>query len=507
MNLAEWLLRTAKLRPEAPALLKGPRTEADYATFAARAAGIAGALTERGIAPGERVAIFMANRVEYLEALYGCFWAGVCAVPINVKLHPREAAWICGDAGAKLALISDDPGAPLEAEAGVPCLSVDSPEWARLRAGERLRRYIEQSGKKYRFAMENFIYKNYRNPFDFFNLKSLLNLSTLNVASNYRSMIRRYIGHPDLQKILEFPVVFLGSSAKTTPAMYTLMNYIDFILGTWYPEGGFSKVADSMYRVCLDLGVEFSFNSEITGFRSEGGTIRHIEVGGAGEEPCDAVVANADYPYVELSLLGERDRSIPEKKWHKKSLAPAVLNFYLALDRKLEGLAHHSFFFDSDWDEHFDAVYGAQPHWVERPLFYIHSPSVTDPHVAPEGKELLYILIPVAAGLSAPADLREKFFRHAIARMEKQTGMDIRSHIIEYHSYSLEEFSLDYHAYRGTAFGLGQTMLQTAYFRPANRSKRLSNLYYAGHYTVPGTGTTMSTISGRVVAGRIGEDL
>ncbi|MFO7856780.1 MAG: AMP-binding protein [Paracoccaceae bacterium] len=146
MNLAEWLLRTAKLRPEAPALLRGLRTEADYATFATRAAGIGGALTARGIAPGERVAIFMANRTEYLEALYGCFWAGVCAVPINVKLHPKEAAWICGDAGARLALISDDPGAPLEAEAGIPCLSVDSPDWARLRAGEGRSRPVPLDG-------------------------------------------------------------------------------------------------------------------------------------------------------------------------------------------------------------------------------------------------------------------------------------------------------------------------------------------------------------------------
>ena len=146
MNLAEWLLRTAKLRPEAPALLDGLRIEADYATFAARASGIAGALTARGIAPGERVAIFMANRTEYLEALYGCFWAGVCAVPINVKLHPKEAAWICGDAGARLALISDDPGAPLEAEAGIACLSADSPDWARLRAGEGPARPVPLDG-------------------------------------------------------------------------------------------------------------------------------------------------------------------------------------------------------------------------------------------------------------------------------------------------------------------------------------------------------------------------
>ena len=379
-------------------------------------------------------------------------------------------------------------------------------------AGERLRGYIEQCGRKYRFAMDHFIYKNYRSIFDFLNFTSMRNLSTLNVFSNYREMIRRYFRHPDLQKILEFPVVFLGSSAESTPAMYTLMNYIDFSLGTWYPDGGFSSVADAMYRVCRELGVRFEFETEVEAIESGKGRVEGLRLGngregGDGDKiSCDLVVANADYPHVETELLDSAVRSIPEKRWRKKKLAPAVLNYFVALDRRLEGLAHHTFFFDSDWDEHFDAVYGSRQRWVERPLFYIHVPSVTDSHLAPEGGEVLYILIPAACGLSASEGLREDYFRHTIARMEEHSGMDISSHIVRYSSYSLEEFSQDYHAYRGTAFGLGQTMLQTAYFRPPNRSKMLSNLYYTGHYTVPGTGTTMSTISGRVVAQRIREE-
>lgn len=373
-------------------------------------------------------------------------------------------------------------------------------------AGEQLRRYIAQCGRKYRFAMDNFIYKNYRRVFDFINITSLKNLPTLNIFSNYRNMIRRYITHPDLQKILEFPVVFLGSSAKKTPAMYTLMNHIDFTLGTWYPDGGFSGVAEAMYKVCTKLGVKFRFETEVSELKNDGKRVTRVRVEPDGEEiECDFVVANADYPHVELSLLNNEVRSITETGWRKKSLAPSVINYYVALDRTLDGLAHHTFFFDSDWDEHFDAVYG-NPRWIERPLFYIHVPSVTDPHVAPEGGEVLYILIPSGCGLSTSPELRETYFRQTISRMEEHTGMDIHSHILEYRSYSLEDFTADYRAFQGTAFGLGQTMLQTAYFRPPNKSKRLSNLYYTGHYTVPGTGTTMSTISGRVVSQRLKEE-
>lgn len=375
-------------------------------------------------------------------------------------------------------------------------------------AGRRLEQFIEQSGEKYRFAMENFIQKNYYSPFDFFNWTSLKNLSTLDVGKSYRDLIRRYISHPDLQKILEFPVVFLGSHAKQTPAMYSLMNYIDFALGTWYPDGGFSRIAEAMYEVCVDLGVRFHFSREVVGFEKEGKRIRGVRHRSpAGEEEVsetDYVVANADYPHVELSLLDPHERSIPEKSWRKKSLAPSVLNFYVALDRRLEGIAHHSFFFDSNWDEHFDAVY-SRPRWIDRPLFYIHVPSITDPHVAPEGGEVLYILIPAGCGLEAPSELREQYLRHTIARMEEHTGMDISSHIVDYRTYSLEDFTADYHAYRGNAFGLGQTMRQTAYFRPPNRSKKIPNLFYAGQFTVPGTGTTMSSISGRLIPERIRE--
>ena len=375
-------------------------------------------------------------------------------------------------------------------------------------AGERLKSYIEDCGRKYRFAMDNYIYTNYRSPFDFLNLTSMKNLSTLNVFSSYRGMIRRYIQNPDLRKILEFPVVFLGSMARKTPAMYTLMNYIDFILGTWYPDGGFSGVAAAMKKVCDSLGVKFRFSTEAAGFVSEGreiGAVRLREGGAEKRLPCDFVLANADYAHVELDLMGKAERAAAVRSWNRKSLAPSVLNFFVALDRKLEGLAHHTFFFDSDWDTHFDAVYG-KPRWIERPLFYIHVPSVTDPHVAPEGGEALYILIPAAPGLTASPDLRESFLRHTIARMEEHTGIDIAGHIVDSRSYSLGEFQSDYHAYKGNAFGLGQTMLQTAYFRPPNRSKSMRNLYFAGHYTVPGTGTTMSTISGRVAAMRIAED-
>ncbi len=375
-------------------------------------------------------------------------------------------------------------------------------------AGDRLERYLDQARRKYDFAMRHYIYRNFSSIFDFVNATTVRNLPTLSIFSSYGGMLRRTFAHPYLRKVLGFPVVFLGSDARSTPAMYTLMNHIDFSLGTWYPQGGFARVVRAMQRVAENQGVAFRFSHEVTGFAFTGERVHAVRAQsqeGEVEFPADVVVANADYPFVEMQLLPERFRSIPGRSWDRASLAPSVVNFYLGFNRRLESLAHHTFFFDSDWDEHFDAVY-RRPRWIERPLFYLHIPSVTDRTCAPEGHEAVFLLVPVAPGLEDSADRRRHYLDNALERIEALSGESLRDHLIYQKSFSLDDFRRDYNAYKGNAFGLGQTLFQTAWFRKPNRSKKVKNLYFAGQYTVPGTGTTMSMISGNVVAERIQEE-
>ena len=372
-------------------------------------------------------------------------------------------------------------------------------------AGAKLEAFVEQAKRKYEFAMSGFIYRNFYSPFDMMNGAFIRNLHRLNLFTSYRGLIERYFDHPYLRKILEFPVVFLGSFARRTPAVYTLMNYIDFGLGTWYPEGGFGKVVESMQKVAESKGARFVFNTEVTGIRSSNGEATSVFLRNECDEDeivADAVVANADYPYVENELLQPADRSLPIEKWKNRTFAPAVLNYYVGFNRKLPFFAHHTFFFDTDWNDHFDAVYGDR-RWPADPLFYLHIPSMTDPGCAPDGHEAMFILVPCALGLDDPDDLREHYYDLVMKRMERLTGEKLRDSVVFRETMSIREFSSDYNAYEGTAFGLGQTLFQTAYFRPMNKSKKLSNLYYAGHYTVPGTGTTMSMISGKLAAMRI----
>lgn len=382
-------------------------------------------------------------------------------------------------------------------------------------AAEALDDYLDDCRRKYDFAMGSFIYKNYYTIFDFLNRSAIANLPILSVLQSYGGRVRRRFQHPYLRRMLEFPVVFLGSSPTSTPAMYTLMSHIDFNLGTWYPDGGFGAVVRAMQQVAEKQGATFRFGHEVTAIdvqtvgRGRRGRAEAVQVrrsdGSTERIEADIIIANADYPHVERELIPATHRSISDRAWEKADLAPAVLNFYLGFDRRLDEFAHHTFFFDSDWENHFDAVYD-HPRWIDDPLFYLHIPSKTDPSCAPPGHEAVFLLIPIAPGLSDSPERREVYLEHALTRMEERSGHQIRRHLVFQQSMSLKEFQADYHAYKGNAFGLGQTLFQTAWFRAANRSKRIGNLYYAGQYTVPGTGTTMSMISGEVVADRVRHD-
>ncbi len=392
-------------------------------------------------------------------------------------------------------------------------------------AGNRLREYLDLCERRYRMVMDNFIYRNWRFRGSIVNRKTFMNLPLLRLMSNYRRETRRFFRHPHLLKILEFPSVFLGSNPQKTPAIYTLMNHIDFCLGTWYPAGGFRSVAESMRLVAERQGVQFMLDTEARGLVVERGAAARISEWARGrsgrrrrvvairanrggrvvELDADIVACNADYHFVEQELLAKGDRSYSERYWRRRNLAPSALNFYVGIDCKLEELRHHTFFFDHDWDDHFDAVYH-HPRRVDDPLFYIHLPSHSDPTAAPRGRSALFILVPIAPGLELSSDEIETLFQRIIARIERCCQRPIAPHIMFSQSYTVKDYQRDFHSYRGNAFGLGQTLWQTASFRPNNRSRRISNLYYCGHYTTPGTGTTMSMISGEMVARRIIEE-
>jgi phytoene desaturase len=173
------------------------------------------------------------------------------------------------------------------------------------------------------------------------------------------------------------------------------------------------------------------------------------------------------------------------------------------VNKRISNILHHSLFFDTDFGVHGAEIYTTKK-WPTNPLFYVSATSVTDDNVAPEGHENLFLLIPVATGLTGDTEnLRKQYFDQIMQRMEHRLGQSIREHIVYYKSYAQSDFVNDYHAFKGNAYGLANTLLQTAVLKPACKSKKLNNLFYSGQLTVPGPGVPPSLISGKVVANQV----
>jgi len=346
--------------------------------------------------------------------------------------------------------------------------------------------------------MKEFIYKEYRHLWDFFSLRLLLKGSKLHIFTSLDRYAQRYITDPKLRKILEYTMVFLGGTPFDTPALYSLMSHVDFNLGVWYPDGGFGALARGFQRLAVEQGVKFEFNTEVEKIIVKNGSVTGVKTS-KGETPADLIIANADYPYVEMNLLEPTYQTYPKEYWEKKAIAPSALLMYLGVKGKIKSFAHHNLYFATDWEKHFQTIFH-EPKWPENPSYYVSCPSKSDATVAPANDENLFILVPVAAGLEDTPEIRERYFNQIINHLELLTGENIKDRIIVKRLFAHKDFTQYYHAYKGTALGLAHTLGQTAIFRCSHQSKKVKGLYYTGHYTHPGIGVPMVVISSQIIA-------
>jgi phytoene desaturase len=364
-------------------------------------------------------------------------------------------------------------------------------------AANALDRFLEQAAYKYKVGIQEFVWKPSVKITEFLSLRLLVDAVRMDVFSSFYTHVRKFFKSSTLLKLMEFPILFLGAISQNTPAMYSLMNYAEIKLGTWYPMGGMHKIVKGMVDLAISKGVSIQYHSEVTGFAIEGGTVKGVKTA-QGVMEADAVVASADYHHVE-TLLGDAHRNYSEAYWDKRVMAPSSLLFYLGINKRLPQLKHHNLFFDRDFVVHSHEIY-TEPTWPSDPLFYASAPSVTDPSVAPEGCENLFLLIPVAPNLEDTEAVREQYFNQLMDRLEAYCGVSIRDSIVYKRSYAHQDFMGDYHAFKGNAYGLANTLLQTAILKPSLKNNKLENMFYTGQLTVPGPGVPPSLISGIVVA-------
>jgi len=362
-------------------------------------------------------------------------------------------------------------------------------------SGAKLETFMKEAQSNYNIAIKDLVYRPGVSPLELITVETAMKVNQF--FGNISKDIRRRFKNKKLVQILEFPVLFLGAKPSDTPSFYSFMNFADFGLGTWHPKNGMYSVILAMEQLAKELGVTIHTNSNIEKIVVTNGKAVGLKVNGENVG-ADVVLSGADYHHSE-TLLDEKHRAYSEKYWDKKTFAPSSLLFYVGLDKKVANVEHHSLFFDVDFDVHAQDIYDT-PKWPEEPLFYASFPSKTDSNSAPEGKEAAIFLIPIAPGLEDTPELRETYFEKIITRLEKLTQQNIKNSIIFKESFCVNDFVKDYNSYKGNAYGMANTLLQTAFLRPKLKSKKVESLYFTGQLTVPGPGVPPALISGKLVA-------
>jgi phytoene desaturase len=365
-------------------------------------------------------------------------------------------------------------------------------------SSKQLDQFLKQAEYKYKVGMGEYVFRPSHTIGEFIDLNLIKKSLNMQLLSSMRKHVYKYFKSPKLRQLLEFPVLFLGAAPQDTPAMYSLMNYADLVLGTWYPMGGMNEVIKAMVNLAESLGVEIKPDTEVIKIEVVDKQVNYVKTN-KGDINADLVIAGADYHHVDQHLLDEPYRNYTQKYWDSRTMSPSSLLFYIGVNKKVEGIQHHNLFFDTDFEQHAKEIY-TSPKWPEQPLFYVCCPSQTDSSVAPDGCENLFFLMPIAPGLEDNEQTRERYFDLMLSRFETITGESIRDNIIVKRSYALNDFKADYHSFKGNAYGLANTLSQTAFFKPAMRNKHVSNLLYTGQLTVPGPGVPPAIISGQVVA-------
>ncbi len=364
-----------------------------------------------------------------------------------------------------------------------------------------LRDFLERAKVKYEVGMNEFVFKPSHSIKEYIDIRIAKEGYKIQLLASLAKHARKFFKNERLLKIIEFPVLFLGAAPKDTPAMYSLMNYADLALGTWYPENGMNSIIQAMVSLALEKGVKIQLDSEVKSIVTVNGISKEV-VTSNGKFAADAIIASSDYEHTDQKLLEEADRTYDKRYWNSRKMSPSSLLFYLGVNKRIQSILHHNLFFHENFDLHAKEIY-EDPKWPSKPLFYVCATSKTDPTTAPEGMENLFFLMPLAPGIEDTDEIREKYYELLINKFEKITGESIKHNIIVKRTYCVKDFEKDYNSFKGNAYGLSNTLMQTAFLKPKLRSKKVKNLFNAGQLTVPGPGVPPSLISGQVAANEV----
>lgn len=370
-------------------------------------------------------------------------------------------------------------------------------EFERIEEGssKHLKKFISKAKENYSIAIDKVVLRPGLSPFELVTKETVLKLDRF--FKTISSEVRKKFKNPKLISTLEFPVLFLGAKPSNTPSFYSFMNFADFGLGTWHPKGGMYEIIKAMLALAAELGVTINTNSGVEKIRVANGSAIGISSNGQSIDS-NFVLSGADYHHSE-TLLDQKYRQYSESYWEKKTFAPSSLLFFIGFNKKLKNIKHHNLFFDTDFEKHAEEIYDV-PKWPTDPLFYANFPSVTDQSMSPDGCEAGFFLVPIAPDLEDTPELRQQYFDLIMARFQGRTEQQVENNILFKESFCVSDFIEEYNSYKGNAYGMANTLSQTAFLRPKLKSKKVKNLFFTGQLTVPGPGVPPALISGKLVS-------
>ena len=370
-------------------------------------------------------------------------------------------------------------------------------------SGNKLRAYLKSAAYQYSIAMEKFVFKNFDSIWDFMTPQLAIEGMQLNVFTKLYNYVSRFVKNENLKKLLMYPSVFLGTSPYETPALFNIMSHVDFNQWVFYPQWWIHEIPKALYQIALEEGVKFEFNVEVEKIIVEDKKVIWVQILLWSIMEAEIIISNADMRHTETQLLELSQQTYPESYWAKQVISPSWFILYLWVDGELPQLKHHTLVFSDDWRGWFDQIF-KDPQRPQDPNYYICNPSKTDSTVAPAGKENLFVLVPIAPWLESTPESLQAYADQIIADIAYNCNIpDLQDRIEVSQIFSVPQFEEYYNAYKGTALWLAHTFFQSAVRRPANYSKKVKGLYYAGGYTTPGIGMPMCLISAMMVADRV----
>jgi phytoene desaturase len=371
-------------------------------------------------------------------------------------------------------------------------------------AGKSLKKYVEKSDETYQLSLKHFLYSNFTSPLDFLHSDitkragKMLALATTSIDS----YVKRFVSNQQLKQILEYPMVFLGTSPFNAPALYSLMSALDFKEGVYYPRGTMYAVVEQLIKLGESLGVQYHYQQAVQRIVVSNGTASGIELETGPKIEADIIISNADLHFTETKLLNAENQTYPQRYWDKQEASPSALLLYLGIKGKVPEFEHHTLLFVDDWKANFDAIYNTKT-TPKKASLYISKTSHTDASTAPKGNENIFILIPLPADISLNTQETKALTAHYLEQIKNMTGVDLASRIISQTSFGPDDFKTKYNSWQASMLGPSHKLSQSAFFRTPNKSKKVSNLYYVGSGTVPGIGVPMCLISAELIYKRL----